>query len=411
MPRQISARIGAAGCTRQAAALLGALAAVGASAGISTDGTVGPATTLAGPDFRVGAELGTIRGTNLFHSFRVFNVLTGESATFTGPGRIANVIARVTGGSASNIDGLLRSQVGLADFYFINPAGVVLGPNAQVDVPAAFHASTADELRFKDGSRYSATDPGASSLTVAAPAAFGFLAARPASLKVNGSLLESGPGGRISLSGGNLRAQGAVLSAPGGRIDLTAVGGPAELPVDRPLATQASGRLTLEGTWIDSSGAGGGAASLRAGRLVLKGSGIYGDNTARGAASGGIDIGVGSLRLDDSIVAADASGAGRSAPVSVAVAEDAVLARYSSILSQTPAGPARSGWRPGASGSTPPRPSIPWHSARATRARSGSPPGAGSGSSPTRRRPSPRRSSAGPRGRATRARLGSGRGA
>ena len=92
-------------------------------ADIATDGMVGPARNLAGPDFSIGAELGATRGNNLFHSFRTFNIDAGESATFTGPGNIANVISRVTGGDASTLNGLLRSEVGQADFFFINPAG------------------------------------------------------------------------------------------------------------------------------------------------------------------------------------------------------------------------------------------------------------------------------------------------
>jgi filamentous hemagglutinin family protein len=122
-----------------------------ASSGISTDGTIGPAANLSGPDYQITHELGSLSGKNLFHSFDTFSIANGESATFTGPDEIANVISRVTGGAVSSIDGLLRSEVGTADFYFINPAGVVFGENAQVDVPAAFHVSTADELRFEDG--------------------------------------------------------------------------------------------------------------------------------------------------------------------------------------------------------------------------------------------------------------------
>jgi len=67
---------------------------------IVTDGTVGPVQNLAGPDFLIGAELGTIRGTNLFHSFKTFNIHTGESGTYTGPSSIDNVVRRVTGGES-----------------------------------------------------------------------------------------------------------------------------------------------------------------------------------------------------------------------------------------------------------------------------------------------------------------------
>ncbi|MBV5309312.1 filamentous hemagglutinin N-terminal domain-containing protein, partial [Chromatium okenii] len=123
---------------------------------ITTDGTVGPRQTLTGSDMQIGAELGSTRGNNLFHSFQTFDIPAGRSATFTGPDKIQNVISRVTGGKISNIDGQLRSKVGTADVYLINPSGVVMGANASVDVPAALHLSTADEVRFSDGSRYSA---------------------------------------------------------------------------------------------------------------------------------------------------------------------------------------------------------------------------------------------------------------
>src|SRR3954471_23495568 len=128
---------------------------------IVTDGSVGSAghigrrESLPGPHVKIGAELGTRRGANLFHSFEKFGIATGQTATFTGPGEIKNVISRVTGGEISNIDGALASTVGQADLYFLNPAGVMFGPNARLDVPGSFHVSTAHELRFADGASFS----------------------------------------------------------------------------------------------------------------------------------------------------------------------------------------------------------------------------------------------------------------
>jgi filamentous hemagglutinin family protein len=161
--------------------LLTALLATGpVQAQIVTDGSVGSAShigrreSLPGPNVKIGAELGTRRGDNLFHSFEKFSIANGATATFTGPGDIKNVISRVTGGEISHIDGTLASRVGQADLYFINPAGVMFGPNAQLDVPGPFHVSTAHELRFRDGVRFSTVDKAGSSLTVAAPEEFGF---------------------------------------------------------------------------------------------------------------------------------------------------------------------------------------------------------------------------------------------
>src|SRR4051812_9617170 len=151
------------------------LAAAPVQAQIVTDGSVGPKVSLHGGEIEIGANLGTRTGDNLFHSFEKFGIATGQTATFTGPGTIKNVISRVTGGEISNIDGVLKSEVGQADLYFLNPAGVIFGPNAQLNVPGSFHVSTAHELRFTNGVSFSALDKSGSGLTVAAPEAFGFL--------------------------------------------------------------------------------------------------------------------------------------------------------------------------------------------------------------------------------------------
>jgi len=90
--------------------------------------------------------LGRQHGGNLFHSFQDFNLNSSESATFSGPNNVSNVISRVTGGNPSNIDGLIRSTMPNADMYFLNPYGIMFGPNAQLDVQGSFHASTADTL-------------------------------------------------------------------------------------------------------------------------------------------------------------------------------------------------------------------------------------------------------------------------
>lgn len=159
-----------------------------------TDGTAGAATSLPGPDFVVPHTLGTTSGTNLFHSFTSFDVPTGGSATFTGPAGYDNVISRVTGGATSTIDGLLISDVAGADFYFINPAGVVFGENAYVYVPAGFHVSTADSLGFANAAVLLASTSPGSTFSSAAPADFGFLGARIGDIDINASLVFAGPG-------------------------------------------------------------------------------------------------------------------------------------------------------------------------------------------------------------------------
>ena len=139
------------------ALLLSLLLTGGHAQGKSTltpDGTLGTTVTQRGTVFDITG--GTRHGPNLFHSFDRFSVGTGETATFTSAQTgIKNILSRVTGGQRSEIDGQLRTDGQLraegADLYLLNPAGVLFGPNATLDVSGSFHVSTADYLRLADG--------------------------------------------------------------------------------------------------------------------------------------------------------------------------------------------------------------------------------------------------------------------
>ncbi|MEN9680736.1 MAG: hypothetical protein RLZZ627_629, partial [Pseudomonadota bacterium] len=158
-----------------------------AAGGIVTDGTVGApgnlgaSHTLSGggntPEMvTVTQAMGSTAGTNLFHSFSEFNIASGQKVTFTEDkaGFIQNVIARVTGNEASHIHGTLSvTPEGKANFYLLNPNGVLFGNGAQIDVPGDFHVTTASYVKFQDGAKYGA-DPVTSRLSSSAPSAFGF---------------------------------------------------------------------------------------------------------------------------------------------------------------------------------------------------------------------------------------------
>ncbi len=178
---------------------------------IATDGTVGQALSLSGPDYAIPHTLGTQAGTNLFHNFNTFHIHIDESATFTGPSGIGNVISRVTGGQESIIDGTLRSTIPGANFWFLNPAGVMFGENATVDVPGSLHVSTGNEVRFADGTAYNATTPTMSTLTVAAPEAFGFLGNEPGAITVEGSSIPINNGETLTLAGSDVTVENTVL--------------------------------------------------------------------------------------------------------------------------------------------------------------------------------------------------------
>ena len=113
-------------------------------AGVVTDGSFGAAGPLSGLNFMVPASLGKLGG-NLFHSFSQFGLNNGEFATFSGPGSVHNILARVTGEKVSSIDGTIHSTIEGANFFLLNPAGVIFGANASIDVSGSFAATTGQE--------------------------------------------------------------------------------------------------------------------------------------------------------------------------------------------------------------------------------------------------------------------------
>ena len=172
--------------------LTAALLATSSLAQIASDGSLGPAVRLDGRDIRIDSALGERRGSNLFHSFREFDIGPNHRAAFMGDGSLAHIIARVTGGRASEIDGTLATTGTQADLWLINPAGILFGSRAALDIEGSLHVSTAAEVRFADGAVFSALDRDVSSaLTVAAPGAFGFLDASPAAIRLDGPNLRA----------------------------------------------------------------------------------------------------------------------------------------------------------------------------------------------------------------------------
>jgi filamentous hemagglutinin family protein len=262
---------------------------------LTLDGSLGPGGPLAGPHYRIGAELGQIRGSNLFHSFGQFNVPTGGSATFAGPDTIANIVSRVTGGQQSVIDGRLRSEILGANLYLLNPSGVLFGPNASLDVSGSFHVSTADFLRFADGAKFSANLGQESVLTVASPAAFGFLGNHPAMIAIRGSTLQVPDGKTASLVGGDIEIMGngapltdegsRTLWAPGGRIHLASVASPGEVifsPLELAPELQVEGFARLGQVALPRTGLVPGGIVLRAGRLTLAAGAFISTDTSTG---------------------------------------------------------------------------------------------------------------------------------
>jgi filamentous hemagglutinin family protein len=288
------------------------------NAEITTDGSLGSRANLPGTDYLIGADLGRQMGGNLFHSFKDFNLNSLESATFSGPNNVSNIISRVTGGNPSNIDGLIRSTIPNADMYFLNPYGIMFGPNARLDVQGSFHASTADYLRLGKGGRFDARNPSDNLLTVAPIEAFGFLTDTPSPITMRDSKLSVPESQSLSLIGGDLQIQGteafrdkktrdpvsdnaAVLASPSGHINLASVAMQNEVKIT-PIGLEFShhtgqnGSITTENMVIDVTGERGGNLFIRAGDVKLTNTQI--DSQTRGKRNGGlIDIRVDNLEV------------------------------------------------------------------------------------------------------------------
>jgi filamentous hemagglutinin family protein len=200
---------------------------------VTHDGSMGAAGTLNGLNYQITEDRGNRVGNNLFHSFGQFNLNNTESATFSGSAGINNVIGRVTGGQASNIDGTLRVTIPDANLYLLNPAGIIFGENVKLDVSGSFHASTADFLKFQDGVQLNTGETTANPiLTAAEPEAFGFLGNTPANISLTGgnnTVIEVANGKALSLVGGDINIKDASLYAPGGQINLVSVGSAGEV--------------------------------------------------------------------------------------------------------------------------------------------------------------------------------------
>jgi filamentous hemagglutinin family protein len=186
---------------------------------------------------------GDQRGGNLFHSFSEFNVSGGRAAYFDQPQGVINILSRVTGKNPSQILGTL-GVLGSANLFFINPNGIIFGPNASLDVGGAFVASTANAIRLGDKGLFSASDPASSNLLSIQPSALFFNALQPkpiinqsiATSNVFGQSLNGDPDRTISglqvlngqpllLVGGPISMPGGVLSALDGRVELAAISG------------------------------------------------------------------------------------------------------------------------------------------------------------------------------------------
>ena len=158
-----------------------------ANAQIVTDGSTGSAREFVGDEVRIDVDSGFRAGANLFFGFEDFNVDTDQSVTFVSSEGVDNVLAGVSGGRTSQINGQIELIATGSDLWLINPAGFLFGPDAAINVPGSFHVGTSEELSFGTAGRWTIGRRPGVNLSVASPAAFGFLEASDATIRVEGT--------------------------------------------------------------------------------------------------------------------------------------------------------------------------------------------------------------------------------
>jgi filamentous hemagglutinin family protein len=278
------------------------------------DNTLGTQVSGNGNNFNITG--GVNKGQTLFHSFTDFSVPTNGAANFNNPVGNRDIITRVTGNLFSDINGTVNTNG--ANFFLINPNGIVFGTNARLNVGKAFVGSTANSIDLVDGSGRAITfgtnaSGDAPLLSIAPNVLFDVsrlnLSGGNSAISNFGTLQTNNNSQYIGLIGGNVTLNGGKINAPGGRVELGGLltTGSVVLGVDANNlraqfpANVARGDVSLTNqARVSVADAGGGDIAISARNLeILSGSVIR----------GGLEAGLGTPEAVAGDIKVDATGA------------------------------------------------------------------------------------------------------
>jgi filamentous hemagglutinin family protein len=288
---------------------------------------------------------GAARGTNLFHSFKDFNVGENRGVYFANPEGINNIFSRVTGDQISNILGNL-GVLGNANLFLLNPNGIVFGKNASLDVQGSFMGTTANSLVFPNGVEFSATNPQAPPLlAINVPIGLQF-GSQPRSITNQAvNPLSVGSGSTLALMGGEITLDGSVLFGQNGQVKLGAVGGDTTVGLNINGSSlgftfpENVGRapINLKNARIIASGENS-AIDLFGGKIGLNNSILFGSN------GGSVIVDGNQLSLNNnSSIWSGTSGAAKGGNIQIQASDAVTLANSSFILSASSASATGSG--------------------------------------------------------------------
>jgi len=191
--------------------------------------------TIVTPDGnQLNIDGGTVSGdgANLFHSFEQFGVSTNQIANFLSNPQILNILGRVVGNNTSIINGLIQVSGGNSNLFLMNPAGIIFGSDARLNVPADFFATTATGIGFGEDNWFEAFGNNDYQSLIGDPTTFAFDLSQPGSIINTGNLAVQ-EGQNLTLIGGSIISTGQ-LSAPEGNMAITSVPGENLVKISQP---------------------------------------------------------------------------------------------------------------------------------------------------------------------------------
>ncbi len=281
---------------------------------VATDDSWGAAAVVGGA-VALDGSLGLAKGENRYFSLASLSLFNGQQLLFANLGDSdQRVIARVTGGESSVLDGTIDLGANPIDLLLMNPSGFVVGPNAQFSQAGELTLFAGNAVEFDGGGRVD-LETAADALPETKPV--GFITTERGDLQVIGATLgqagssETGQG--LSIIGGEVsfRSGGAALTGNGGdvRIDAASLnlsGGSVigtVSPVGEPGGDVRinAGTVTLEDGNIRSVAAGGdgGEVLIRGGSFQAKGGSVQSRSYPNEAGNG--RAGAVTIAMDDSI--------------------------------------------------------------------------------------------------------------
>ncbi len=173
-----------------------------------------------------------ISGKNQFHNFKTFDLKSGQVANFIPyDTSIQNILSRVTGGSPSQIQGVIQSANGV-NLFLMNPSGIIFGNGASLNINGSFTATTANAIGFGNNLWFNAAGNSNISALTGDPTQVAFTSNNPGAI-VNTGNLTLPANLSLNLIGGTVINTG-TLNAPGGNITIAAVEGGKAVQISAP---------------------------------------------------------------------------------------------------------------------------------------------------------------------------------